>query len=87
VKLFPVAAAAAALALSSVAVAQPAGADKQPSKQTASQTSKHTPPKHWKKSKEAYQSHVKACQAKFRSYDPATDTYKAPSGKTVICQL
>jgi Ni/Co efflux regulator RcnB len=47
----------------------------------------HTPPRHWKKSRGAYQSHVTACQRRYKSYNPRTDTFNPGRGRTTICRL
>ncbi|WP_428678534.1 BA14K family protein [Sphingopyxis sp.] len=44
------------------------------------------PPKHFTKQGEWYR-HVRACQVKFRSYNPRTDTYRASGNRTLRCRL
>lgn len=44
------------------------------------------PPAHFTNSGDWHR-HVRACQQRFRSYIPRTDTYRAHSGKLVRCRL
>lgn len=44
------------------------------------------PPKHWSRRGDWYR-HVRACQQRFRSYDPRTDTYVVSRGNRRRCTL
>lgn len=44
------------------------------------------PPKHWTRTSDWYR-HVRACQQRYRSYNPRTDTYRANSGQNRRCTL
>lgn len=44
------------------------------------------PPSHWEKTGDWYR-HVRACQQRYRSYNPRTDTYRAYSGRDRRCTL
>lgn len=44
------------------------------------------PPSHFTKHGDWYR-HVRACQVKFRSYNPRTDTYRASGNRTLRCRL
>jgi hypothetical protein len=59
------------------------GQQAKPGKQQAG----HMAPKHWKRGHASYQSHVRACQQKYRSYNPRTDRYSLRGGKTALCRL
>lgn len=45
-----------------------------------------SPPKHWTKTDQWY-AHVRACQQRYRSYDPRTDTFRTDSGQRRRCTL
>jgi hypothetical protein len=44
------------------------------------------PPSHWGRPNSWYQ-HVRACQMRYRSYNPRTDSYRSPSGSWRRCRL
>ena len=44
------------------------------------------PPSHWNRPNSWYQ-HVRACQMRYRSYNPRTDSYRLPSGGWRRCRL
>jgi hypothetical protein len=44
------------------------------------------PPKHFGKQGRWYQ-HVRACSARYRSYNPRTDTYQVRRGVNRVCRL
>ncbi|MFT4027853.1 MAG: BA14K family protein [Novosphingobium sp.] len=44
------------------------------------------PPRHWTRSGDWYR-HVRACQQRYRSYNPRTDTYRTNSGQDRRCTL
>lgn len=44
------------------------------------------PPAHWTRKSNWY-AHVRACKQRFRSYNPATNSYRAGGGKTRRCAL
>jgi hypothetical protein len=44
------------------------------------------PPRHWTRRGDWYR-HVRACQLRFRSYNPRTDTYVVRRGVTRRCPL
>jgi|GEM_PF-2917960 len=52
-----------------------------------SRTTNHTPPRTWKKSRSAYQTHVTACQRRYKSYNPRTDTFNRGRGRIATCRL
>ena len=45
-----------------------------------------TPPRHFTRTNDWYR-HVRACQNRYRSYNPRTDTYVVRAGRTAICRL
>jgi predicted lipid-binding transport protein (Tim44 family) len=44
------------------------------------------PPRNFTRSSDWYR-HVRACQQRFRSYNPATDRYTVRRGQTAVCRL
>ena len=44
------------------------------------------PPAHFKRQSNWY-AHVRACQQRYRSYNPRTDRYTVRAGRTAICSL
>ena len=44
------------------------------------------PPRSFRQSSDWYR-HVRACQVRYRSYNPATDRYTVRRGQTAICRL
>lgn len=44
------------------------------------------PPAHFKRTSNWY-AHVRACQQRYRSYNPRTDRYTVRAGRTAICSL
>ncbi len=44
------------------------------------------PPAHFKRSSNWY-AHVRACQQRYRTYNPRTDRYTVRAGRTAICTL
>ena len=44
------------------------------------------PPRHWTRSSDWYR-HVRACQQRYKSYNPRTDTYVPRRGETARCRL
>lgn len=44
------------------------------------------PPRHWTRASDWYR-HVHACQVRYRSYNPRTDTYVVRRGVLVRCRL
>lgn len=44
------------------------------------------PPRHFTRTNDWYR-HVRACQQRYRSYNPATDRYTVRRGQTAICRL
>ena len=44
------------------------------------------PPAHFKRQSNWY-AHVRACQQRYRSYNPRTDRYTVRAGRTAICTL
>ncbi|MFT4025547.1 MAG: BA14K family protein [Novosphingobium sp.] len=44
------------------------------------------PPRHWTRTGDWYR-HVRACQQRYRSYNPRTDTYRANNGQNRRCTL
>ena len=46
----------------------------------------NTPPRHWTRQNDWYR-HVRACQARYRSYNPRTDTFVVRRGVMVRCRL
>ena len=44
------------------------------------------PPRHWSRQNDWYR-HVRACQARYRSYNPRTDTFAVRRGVVVRCRL
>ncbi|NBB64748.1 hypothetical protein GVN18_36440 [Pseudomonas sp. ODNR1LW] len=44
------------------------------------------PPAHFKRPSNWY-AHVRACQQRYRSYNPRTDRYTVRAGRTAICTL
>jgi len=44
------------------------------------------PPAHFTRRSDWYR-HVRACQQRYRSYNPRTDTYRTWSGRTIRCTL
>lgn len=44
------------------------------------------PPRNFARSSDWYR-HVRACQQRFRSYNPATDRYTVRRGQTAVCRL
>jgi len=44
------------------------------------------PPKHWTKANDLYR-HVRACQQRYSSYNPRTDTYVVRAKQTARCRL
>jgi len=44
------------------------------------------PPRHFTNSRDWHR-HVHACQQRYRSYNPATDTFRTYAGKKVRCRL
>lgn len=46
------------------------------------------PPQHWgKRGKVSWERHVRACQQRYRTYNPRTDRYVARPGQTQLCRL
>lgn len=45
-----------------------------------------TPPRSWRGTSSAYQTHVRKCQSRYRSYNPRTNTYTVRPGQTAICR-
>lgn len=45
-----------------------------------------TPPRHWTRQNDWYR-HVRACQSRYRSYDPRTDTFTVRRGVVQRCRL
>ncbi|MBI1682411.1 BA14K family protein [Caulobacter hibisci] len=80
----------AALALSVAAVsspvlAQPQGGHDQHGAQPAPATQQRHDAKPGKESKQ--DRHVRACKAKYRSYDAKRDAFRGPNGKWIKCRL
>jgi BA14K-like protein len=44
------------------------------------------PPAHFKRQSNWY-AHVRACQQRYRSYNPRTDRYTVRAGRTAVCSL
>ena len=44
------------------------------------------PPRHWTRQNDWYR-HVRACQERYRSYNPRTDTFVVRRGMTARCRL
>lgn len=44
------------------------------------------PPAHFKRTSNWY-AHVRACQQRYRSYNPRTDRYTVRAGRTAVCSL
>ena len=44
------------------------------------------PPRHWTRQNDWYR-HVRACQQRYRSYNPRTDTFVVRRGVTARCRL
>ena len=44
------------------------------------------PPRSFTRSSDWYR-HVRACQQRYRSYNPATDRYTVRRGQTAVCRL
>jgi len=46
-----------------------------------------SPPVYWRRSHDGWRSHVRACMATYRSYDPRSDTYIGHDGFRHRCRL
>lgn len=44
------------------------------------------PPRHWTRSSDWHR-HVRACQQRYKTYNPRTDTYVPRRGQTARCRL
>lgn len=44
------------------------------------------PPRSWTRTNDWYR-HVRACQVRYRSYNPSTDRYVVRQGRTAVCRL